>query len=641
MKRTVRIAAVSLLLCIALSVDGICLAYGSGSDTLEDVTLSENALYNGIVIPEDYGFENDNLYGYETATPYLLSEAEGGYKPDVVNIDVGRQLFVDDFLIDSTDLTQTYHQAKTYNQPVFSRDDTGVGNGTAGNSGGVWYDMEEKVYKMWYGVSFGNYVGYATSTDGVNWETPSIGISGTNIVSQQRSDSYSIWIDYDAPAKERYKMMIRSPDIDANGDGKNETEVPAVLYTSATGLTWVKRGETGTLGDRSTFYQNWFTKEWVFSIRMINEYSAWGNELSTRRTRFYHAGDTWMEASQWDWNDDSAPTFWLKTDASDPIDTTQMGNNIPQLYNFDSIAYESIMLGMFEIWYGPHNTTVTNTKTPKITELQATYSRDGFNYSRPVRGAGNALISASRVKGDWDYGYLQSSTGGLIVYDDEIRIYYSAFSGEYEEGGVTHYGGYYGGAVGIASLRRDGFASMDGCGTLTTVPLTVTKPVKYLFVNADAANGSLKAEILDADGNVVVGYSATDCVAMTTDDCCYRLSWNGAENLSFLQSKGFRIRFTMENGELYSFWLSADPQGASGGAVGAGYAGSKDLNPVFEEDPTEPSNDDNGGSTHVEPKKSCGSSLDSGALAILLPAGAVLTMCKDKKKIQKLRQKGD
>ena len=63
---------------------------------------------------------------------------------------------------------------------------------------------------------------------------------------------------------------------------------------------------------------------------------------------------------------------------------------------------------------------------------------------------------------------------------------------------------YAGGATGVAILRRDGFASMDAgeeAGTLTTRPLTFRG--KYLFVNADAPQGELRAEVLDETGRPI------------------------------------------------------------------------------------------------------------------------------------------
>ena len=43
--------------------------------------------------------------------------------PDIIPIDVGRQLFVDDFLIESTDMERIYHKAESYiGNPVLKPD---------------------------------------------------------------------------------------------------------------------------------------------------------------------------------------------------------------------------------------------------------------------------------------------------------------------------------------------------------------------------------------------------------------------------------------------------------------------------------------------------------------------------------------
>ncbi len=534
--------------------------------------MGEKRLYNGIVIPEDFRFEADNLRGDRAPIPYLLSSEEGGYRPNVVNIDVGRQLFVDDFLISSTTLERVWHQAKTRRSPIFSERDTGVGNGTPATSGGLWYDETAELYRLWYGIGYGRTVGYAESRDGLHWRLPAIAEDGSNSVCSQRADSYSVWMDRDAPAEERFKMSIRSFDKNfMRPDGTWPKEVPANLYVSADGMHWSLCGESGPLGDRSTFFRNDLTGDWVFSIRMVNTPSAWKDKLRNRRTRFYHSGKTWREAAAWTLDGEDRPVFWLKTDGDDPPDKEREEKPLPQLYNFDSIAYESVMLGMFQIWYGPYNQIIDRTKTPKITELQASFSRDGFHYDRPVRGVGTAMIPASRRWGEWDYGYLQSMTGGLIVSDEELRIYYTGFSGFRMENGEEKRGAYSGSAIGIATLRRDGFASMDGTGELVTARLTVGKMPKHLFVNVNAASGGFRAELLDEDERVIDGFSAKDCIVISEDSCCCRVTWQGGDDLSFLRNTRFRIRFEAENASFYSFWLSEDEKGGSGGCMGAGY----------------------------------------------------------------------
>ena len=64
---------------------------------------SAETLYNGIALPAQWpprlaDFPNDPV-----APPYLASP------PAVIPIDVGRQLFVDDFLIESTTLKRAFH----------------------------------------------------------------------------------------------------------------------------------------------------------------------------------------------------------------------------------------------------------------------------------------------------------------------------------------------------------------------------------------------------------------------------------------------------------------------------------------------------------------------------------------------------
>ena len=124
------------------------------------------------------------------------------------------------------------------------------------------------------------------------------------------------------------------------------------------------------------------------------------------------------------WGKDDT-VLWLSTDEKDEPNP-YIGIK-PQLYNVDCIAYESIIIGMFQAHYGPSNEVCEEKGIPKITQLQVMYSRDGYHFSRPCR---EALIPASMYKGAWDRGYVQSVSGGLIICGDELRIYYTAFAGD-------------------------------------------------------------------------------------------------------------------------------------------------------------------------------------------------------------------
>jgi hypothetical protein len=133
---------------------------------------------------------------------------------------------------------------------------------------------------------------------------------------------------------------------------------------------------------------------------------------------------------------------------------------------------------------------------------------------------------------------------------------------------------YAGGGTGLATLRRDGFASMDSgadSGALTTRAVAFNG--EYLFVNCDARDGELRVEVLGTDGKVLAPYESKNCVPIRTDGTRQRVSWNGVENLARLKNRPVSFRFHATNSKLFSFWVSPNKFGASNGYVAAGGPG--------------------------------------------------------------------
>lgn len=70
-------------------------------------------LYNNIILPDDFASAPSDPEN----VPYLKNP------PEVISVSVGRQLFVDDFLIDRSDLTPVYHDAVKFDgNPVLKPD---------------------------------------------------------------------------------------------------------------------------------------------------------------------------------------------------------------------------------------------------------------------------------------------------------------------------------------------------------------------------------------------------------------------------------------------------------------------------------------------------------------------------------------
>lgn len=525
-----------------------------GDDVLDEQIIADidemsNLLYNGIKLPDIWPPSNipDNFD--PMPVPYLNNP------PEVIPIDIGRQLWVDDFLIKETTLEREFHLAVKYEGNPILNPETEWENwlrwpSAAPVSGGVYWDSTEQLFKMWYEACFIGSLAYATSRDGINWERPNLGVSDENLIFKDvKASSTSIMIDHHTRDPwQRFKLFLRR-----HGGGVRL----ATVRVSPNGINWSEPIETGGVGDRSTMFYNPFREKWVYSIR-----STPSEELpqSFGRSRYYLERNNFLEDAKWEVHE---PVFWTGADRLDPRDPV-IGDR-PQLYNLDAIAYESLMLGVFQIHRGPTNTVTEETGIPKITELSLAYSRDGFHWHRPDR---RSFIEATRAKDDWERGYLQSAGGVCLIVGDELWFYYGGFKGNEE---AVPDGRYQYGATGLAKMRRDGFASLNATssdGTVTTRLLTFSG--RYLFMNVDCPAGELRAEVLDEQGQVIAPFSLVNSAPVSANKTCIALTWEGVDDLSDIAGRQVSFRFHLKNGKFYAFWVSPDESGASHGYVAAG-----------------------------------------------------------------------
>jgi hypothetical protein len=106
-------------------------------------------LYNGIELPNEWPPTNLDPQSTDTMPlPYLDSP------PAVIPIDVGRQLFVDDFLIEETSLERVYHKPDRHpaNPILTARDpcETEHKSSVGFQQGGAFYNPEQQRYELFY-----------------------------------------------------------------------------------------------------------------------------------------------------------------------------------------------------------------------------------------------------------------------------------------------------------------------------------------------------------------------------------------------------------------------------------------------------------------------------------------------------------
>jgi hypothetical protein len=517
--------------------------------------IERETLYNGIVLQSPWPPRRHLWDTSPQRPPYLIAP------PSLISIDVGRQLFVDDFLIEETGLHRAFHTA-TYHRtnPVLRperewelRDPLGYVTGHPSPtamvfSDGVFYDPKDELFKMWYMAGYQEHTALAVSRDGISWTRPSLPVvPGTNIVFNSRRDSSTVWLDHEGPAGERYKMAVYDLGLKAFR-----------LHLSADGVRWREVGQSGTCGDRSTCFRNPFRGVWAFSLRA-------DRPGSLTRYRQYVESKTFAAAS---WKDNE-PVTWAGADSGD-LQRADL-RTAPQLYNLDAVAYESVMLGLLTIYRGEHS----NREKPN--DICVAFSRDGFHWSRDAR---DPFISVSEQQGAWNWGNVQSAGGGCVIVGDTLHFYVSGRSGIAGTGlpGTC--------STGLATLRRDGFASVTdqfppraarpvstARGTLTT--RVVQFSGGHLFINA-SIRGSIKAEILDRDGRVLAPFSADRCEAATGDGTRMAMRWSGG-SLATMAGTPVRVRFILDRAQLFAFWVSSTEAGHSRGYLAAGGPGYSRL----------------------------------------------------------------
>ncbi|PTN07549.1 hypothetical protein C8N47_11674 [Mangrovibacterium marinum] len=532
-------------------------------------SLNHEILSNGIEIPKEWPPRYDvPSERKEMPVPYLED------KPQVIPVNVGRQLFVDSFLIEETNLERVYHTPNFYSEnPVLEPDKewekTIEGALYASPfSDGIWYDEIDNKFKMWYLAGAGMihkddkqtfYTCYAESDDGKRWaKIPQDVYSGTNIVDTCNRDAATVWLDKleKDPAK-RYKMfnVERRP---------KDRRWHFVLKYSTDGIHWSEGvAQSGDLYDRSSVFFNPFRDVWALSMR-------YSTDVSYRSRTYLENKDPETAVSFAHRISDNAldknVVFWFTPDDKEPRHP-KFPEVDPGIYNFDAIAYESIMLGFYSVWQGPENNVCAELGIQKRNELLLGYSRDGFHFARPSH---DPFMAVNETEGAWNWGNMQSINGVPLIVGDSLYFYSSGrrLSDVMWDSHTS---------TGLATLRRDGFVSMQADqneGFLTTEKISFDG--NHLFVNADVNGGALLVEVLDEQGKPIKGFTKADCLPIKqADKTKILVSWKD-KKISDLKGQAIRLKFYLTNGGLYAFWMSPWETGESRGYTAGGGPG---LNP--------------------------------------------------------------
>jgi len=479
-------------------------------------------------------------------------------------------LVIDDaYLLEINNLKRTVNQAAKHGQPVITMDAPWDQDNEMFNGMNVMYDEEEGIFKMWYGVM--RYEGqlsdgsrklaYATSTDGIHWDRPKLGLVEVNgskdnnyVIPEMGSFACSIIKDPSDVPERQYKMIFAILGRETTWAGFHS---PLSLAYSHDGIHWERPVHVnpvirGISDDCFSLLYDPDRRKYILLTRRVPNLP--------RDISQYESYDLV------NWEDKGR--VLVPGDEHDP----------PEMYNFyymSPFRYANFYLAMVNTMYShPISETYESFhKSPNYPkdrlghlDIQLAYSTDARTWRRP---ADRTPVVPNGEYGTVDHEAIYPAQNPIVI-DGETWIYYSATSHLHSWWHV------------LEQYDRDGSVRNVCCGMLAKMPedhwvsldagpsegSVLTKPMfvyPELLINADASAGRIEAELLTPYGQPVEGFARKDCIPITSDGKDQTVKWKSGSctrDLAKEHRGGLCARFYLKNAKLYSFgFAEPDPDG--------------------------------------------------------------------------------
>jgi hypothetical protein len=451
------------------------------------------------------------------------------------------QLFVDNHVITTMrSVRRTYHAFEKYAANPVMRATKPYEGSIVYLYGTVLPKEDGDGYRMWY-QSFtdaeGYRVCYATSRDGLRWEKPDLGLvtaggsTANNILFVRTREDHNpqvIATPWASDPLQRYRML-----------------------TYDYGHTPPGHTVRGYWGASSGDGVHWAWQEQPMNPVLPHEGDVGNFTWDPLHRRFLGWQTEAADFTRW-----QKPRPVLFPDPFDDRWAAQPGQHT-DFYGMSAFPYQNMYIGflwVFRVTSEWHAGLQLRWDGPVHVELVT--SRDGVNWDREE--APRPPILPTGAAGTWDQGMV-FTCNQPVVEDGLIKLWYGGFSSTHDAKGVQNVA-----AVGYATLRKDGFASLDAGeeeGEVTTRPIVGANG--NLLVNCRATGGELRAEVLDEAGRVLPGYERANSSTLVGDELSQAITWGSREHLPSWAREGvrsIRLRFILTRASLYSFHAGDDAQ---------------------------------------------------------------------------------
>ena len=397
---------------------------------------------------------------------------------------------------------------------------------------GVWsvlYDDNARTYQMWYETHSRkiSYLRYATSTDGVHWEFPNLGLCELDGSKDNNLPADSTG----APVPNRGRIYL-------NPDQSDPARKYVGLFQkwhyhvgySADGVRWDidfdrivwERGSGDGLGECYFAMHDPIIAKWRAYVRV------W-TQTNSIRTSGYGESD---DLTSW-----TGPTVKYTGDREWGLGS--------QIYDWTT-WYDA---GLY--WAMPHMYHTDMHPDPRwqeTTHLGLLFSRDGESWQAVDKSTD--YIPLGQI-GEFDshgmYHYPNP-----IMQGDDVLFYYTGCNVKHDYTGDDRRTG-----IGLAVGRRGGYVCLQAQGDSDGVMMS--KPFRLrgdqLLINAQTDEGGwVKAEFLNPYGQIIKTLDlAESCDAFTGDSTAHQMTWRGNGSLSRILGETARLRLRFRNAEVFGF----------------------------------------------------------------------------------------
>ena len=387
-------------------------------------------------------------------------------------------------------------------------------------------------YRMWYNHASGHVL-HATSGDGLHWEKPHLGLvehdgsRDNNILPVRLHSPSVIHAPADPDPDARYKMLgcgidgVRGYRVAHSGDGKS--------------WRFYDRNPVLAGSDTCTLAHDAKTASQLAFHKLTHGYRG------HRRRLVYLAASADMQ--RW-----TEPVLAMAPDEIDDEMVRAEGGICSQFYNMSAFAYGDQWLGLVTHFRYARPTDGSGWKQSPHDgpiDVQMVHSRDGRTWNR-CEDRSPVIANGPHP---YDAGCILGVANAPVISDDKMWIYYTAIT-------TTHGGSLPVKEVTIAraSWRIDGWVSLEAGsagGVVETVP--VHPDGEVLWLNADAAGGDVRVEVLDVNGAGIPGYGASDCLPVHGDHPRTAVRWRDHETLP---PAPIALRFHLQNARIFGWWAS-------------------------------------------------------------------------------------